>query len=62
MKTNLRSLEGYKEALKAKAEERGVLNSFLKAQTLTQARKILWGVKKGGRLTRQKGETNAGSN
>jgi len=36
-------LVDYKAKFKHLAEERGVVNRFLEAKTLTQAKKILWG-------------------
>jgi hypothetical protein len=43
-----RSLENYKELHKALAEAKGILDRLLKAQTLTEARKVLFGEKKKG--------------
>lgn len=36
-------LENYKQMQKGRAEKKGVLEKFMKARTLTQARKILRG-------------------
>ena len=45
----LRSLDNYIEIHKKLAEERGVGARFKNARTLTEARKILFGVKPGQR-------------
>lgn len=39
-------LANYKEMQKGNAEARGCTEQFMKAKTLTQARKILWGERK----------------
>ncbi len=44
---NGRSLSNYKIMHKATAEKKGVLNQLLAAKTLTEARKILFGYKRG---------------
>lgn len=47
MKEKFRSLENYKQMHVKTAESKGCLDLFMKARTLTEARKILFGVKKG---------------
>jgi len=42
-----RSLSGYKATHAKTAENKGVLDQFRKATTLTAAKKILFGVKRG---------------
>ena len=39
-------LQGYKEMHTKTAKSKDCLEEFMSARTLTQARKILWGVKK----------------
>ena len=48
-----RSLSNYKAQHRATAENRGVEHQFQKAQTLTAAKKILFGHKKGNQLLRK---------
>jgi hypothetical protein len=52
MKPTLRSLKSYKSQNYAKAREMGVLEELILAQTLTAARRILFG---GGKV-RKKGK------
>ena len=42
----LRNLEAYITLHKSKAEEKGVLSEFLSAETLTQAKAIVFGSKR----------------
>ena len=41
-----RSLEGYKTTHRKAAEEKGRLEEFLSAKTITEAKKIAYGIKK----------------
>jgi hypothetical protein len=40
-----RSLENFKTINKKRAEEKGVLEQLMRAKTLTEARKVIFGVK-----------------
>ena len=48
-----RSLSAYKQIHAKTAENRGVTGAFNKAQTLTAAKKILFGVKRGNSLLKK---------
>lgn len=45
MASSGRSLENYKQQQRKVAEDRGVLDQLMRATTLTQARKIVYGAK-----------------
>ncbi|MHB8107771.1 MAG: hypothetical protein ACYDH4_10160 [Candidatus Cryosericum sp.] len=47
-----RSLASYIEQHRDLAEQKGVLDRFLACRTLTRARQVLFGVKRGGRPLR----------
>jgi hypothetical protein len=57
--TKLRSLDNYKSMHDSTAKNKDVYESFMRARTLTEARKILFGTKKGQRPIKSGGNTNA---